>query len=246
MEPTPAQPVSVVLLASNEALTIEQEVRSFHASIIRRLPGSELIVAEDGSTDGTPGILCALKEELGIVHLSCPDRKGYARALREAALAASNDLIFFSDTGLKHDPEDFWTLYRQAGNYDLVVGRKTGRKDQLYRRLLTWGYNLFLRTTFSLREVRDADSGFRLFNRKVVDQVFRPGLRFKSLVGSEVVLRTLAAGLRYGEVPVSYAQRVGISKGMPVNSIARQIRTVLRDLRALRAELAQGRGTGLG
>ena len=46
-------PVTVIINVFNEADTIEQEIREIDAKIIRKLPGSELIVAEDGSTDGT-------------------------------------------------------------------------------------------------------------------------------------------------------------------------------------------------
>lgn len=230
-------PVSVVLLASNEAPTIVQEVRAFHEIIVQKLPGSELIVAEDGSRDGTTEVLTELKKSLDFILISCPGRKGYAQAFRDAVLATRNNLVFFSDTGLKHDPHDFWALYAKINQFDLVLGRKVDRHDQWYRRLLTWGYNTLLRAYFKQPAVHDADSGFRLFNQTVVDRVLKPGLRFKYLVGSEMVLRALAEPLRYCEVPVSYAQRVGESKGMPLHSIGRQIRTVLKDLRALKQEM---------
>jgi glycosyltransferase involved in cell wall biosynthesis len=230
-------PVSIVLLAYNEAATIEQELVSFHDAIVSRLPGSEILVAEDGSTDGTSQIVDRLATRLPLVHLSSPERLGYARALTRAVLAARNEWVFFSDTGCKHAPADFWKLYARIGDCDLVVGRKTRRRDQLYRRALSRAYNTTLRVYFDLDGVFDADSGFRLFNRQVVDRVFRPGLRFASFVGSEIVVRAILLGLRYAEVPVSYAQRAGESKGVPPRTIARQVRRVLGDLRALKREL---------
>jgi len=51
------EPVSVIMVAFNEAETIEAEVLSFYRAIVERLPGSEFIVAEDGSRDRTPEIL---------------------------------------------------------------------------------------------------------------------------------------------------------------------------------------------
>jgi glycosyltransferase involved in cell wall biosynthesis len=234
---TAGPPVSIVLLAYDEAATIERELESFHETIAARLPGSELVVAEDGSTDGTTQIIDRLAERLPLVHLSSPERLGYASALTRAVLSARSDWVFFSDTGCKHDPKDFWRLYARIGDCDLVVGRKTDRRDQLYRRALSLAYNATLRTYFGLDDVHDADSGFRLFNRQVVERVFRPGLKFRSFVGSEIVLRSILLGLRYAEVPVSYAQRTGESKGVPPRTIVRQVRRVLGDLRRLKGEL---------
>jgi glycosyltransferase involved in cell wall biosynthesis len=234
-------PVSVILLAHNEAATIERELTGFHEAIVAKLPGSELIVAEDGSTDGTTEIIQRLEGTLHVVHRFSATRLGYARALREAVLAAKNDWVFFSDTGLKHDPHDFWKLYERIGDTDLIVGRKTNRSDQLYRRALTLSFNTYLRLYFDLDNIFDADSGFRLFNRKVIDAVFRKEVTFKSLVGSEIVLRTIFAGLRYAEVPVSYSLRVGESKGMPPRTIARQIWRVVGDLAKLKRERKHAR-----
>lgn len=93
--------------------TIEAEVLEFYSEIVGKLSGSEMIVAEDGSTDGTNKILQRLSREIGIVHLTSGERKGYRRALLDAIDAANRDYIFFSDTGRKHEAADFWKLYNR-------------------------------------------------------------------------------------------------------------------------------------
>lgn len=229
-------PVSVIMVAFNEAETIEAEVLRFHRAIVERIPGSEFIVAEDGSRDQTPQILKELAARVGIIHLTSAERKGYKRALLDAVLAARNPYIFFSDSGGKHNPEEFWKLYALRKDYDLVVGRKTDRQDQFYRRCLTWSYNFAMRAYFGFPEIRDADSGFRLFNQAVVDRVLRQDLICRNLVASEIVLRTIASGLRYGEVEVSYSMRAGTSRGLPPAKIPLVILGALRAMVALRAE----------
>ncbi|MEK6376166.1 MAG: glycosyltransferase [Acidobacteriota bacterium] len=77
----PSEPVSYVLLAHNEASTIEQELRAIDAAVIRRLPGSELIVAEDGSSDGTRGVIEGLREELCLRLVVSNERKGSMKAI---------------------------------------------------------------------------------------------------------------------------------------------------------------------
>ncbi len=224
------------MVAFNEAQTIEAEVLSFHRAIVERLPGSEFIVAEDGSRDGTPRILKELAARIGIIHLTSAERKGYKRALLDAVLAARNPYIFFSDSGGKHNPEEFWKLYARRKDYDLLVGRKTDRQDQLYRRCLTWSYNFAIRAYFGFPEIRDADSGFRLFNQAVVDRVLRGDLIYGNLIASEIALRTIASGLRYGEVEVSYNTRAGISRGLPLAKIPSVILGALRAMATLKSE----------
>jgi glycosyltransferase involved in cell wall biosynthesis len=237
-----ADPVSVVMVAFNEARTIEAEVRQFHNAIVRRLPGSEFIVAEDGSADGTTQILQSLAATLGIVHVTGPQRKGYKRAFLEAVLSTRNPYVFFSDTGGKHDPQDFWKLYALRREYDLIVGRKVERRDQRYRQALTWTYNWLLRSYFGFPQIRDADSGFRLFNRAAVDQVLSRGLAYRNLIASEIVLRTIACGLRYHEVPISYAGRAGESRGLPSRKIPGVVLETLRAMVRLKAEFRSGSG----
>ena len=224
------------MVAFNEAQTIEAEVLRFHHAIVQRLPGSEFIVAEDGSTDGTSEILQELAGRIGITHLTGTERKGYKRAFLDAVLSARNPYVFFSDSGGKHNPEEFWKLYPLRREYDLIVGRKTGRKDQLYRQLLTWSYNFLLRRYFGFDAVRDADSGFRLFNRNVVDRVLRGRLIYTNLIASEIVLRSIGCGLKYCEVEVSYDMRAGESRGLPPRKIPTIALNTLRAMVHLKSE----------
>lgn len=229
-------PVSVVVNVYNEAETIEAEIREIQDKIVSRLPGSEFIVAEDGSTDGTKEIIVRLVGELGIKHSTGLERKGYTKALRDAFALAKNPYIFFSDTGNKHDSADFWKLYGYRQPDGLVVGVKTNRTDQLYRRLLTWSYNRLLSWYFGVK-VKDSDSGFRLYGREVVRKVFNEPWVNKDLIASEIVLRIIYSGFYFKEVPVSYRQRQGESRGLPLKKIPRIVLQLLAKLPRLKREL---------
>ncbi len=230
-------PISLIFLAFNEASTIEEEILSYHDKIISKLPGSEFIVAEDGSTDGTTEIIKKLVKEKGIVHLTSEERKGYKKALIDSVTFAKHNLVFLSDTGLKHDPEDFWDIYPLRNECDMIVGKKTNRQDQFYRKLFTFGYNFVIRKYFGVKNVFDCDSGFRLFNKKVVNQVYNSNkLFFKELPSSEITLRTIFSGLIYNEVPVAYFQREGESRGLPTNKLPRVILDSLKNLKKLKRE----------
>lgn len=232
-----SDPVTVVISVYNEAETIEDEIRNIYKAIVSRLPGSEFIVAEDGSTDGTKEIILKLVNELGIVHSTSNERKGYAKALRDAFKLAKCPYVFFSDTGNKHNPEEFWKLYGFCKDYGLVLGWKKGRNDQLYRQMLTWFYNKILGFYFKVK-IRDADSGFRIYRRDIVRKVFNEDWLNTNLVASEIALRVMYSGFSVKEVPVSYQQRVGPSRGLPLRKIPRVIVGVLKNFPKLKKVLS--------
>jgi dolichol-phosphate mannosyltransferase len=228
--------VAVLLLAHNEADTIAVEIRAFQETIVQRLPGAELIVAEDGSRDGTRERIEDVAREIPLRVVGGRERLGYTRAVEGALRSTDAEWVFLCDGGAKHDPEDFWALWNVRDRFDLIAGRKTGRRDQWYRRLLTVGFNFVLRLLFG-HDVHDADSGIRLLRRPVVDGVLHHTLTFTGFCSTEIVLRSIAAGFRYGEVPVSYRQRSGPSRGIPLNRLPKVIWQGLVDLFALRREL---------
>lgn len=230
------EPVSVIINVYNEAGTIEQEVREIHGEILAKLPGSELIVAEDGSTDGTKEILARLQAELGIIHSTSPERKGYARAFRDALALVRNPFVFFSDSGGKQDFREFWKLYEYRHQYGVISGIRADRTDQWYRRLLTWTYNFVLRKYFRV-ELRDADSGFRLYQAAVIRKIGNEPWINRHLVTSELALRAIYSGYQVKELPVAYRQRAGTSRGLPPKKIPRVIVRVLCNFPQLRKVL---------
>jgi glycosyltransferase involved in cell wall biosynthesis len=220
------EPVSVILNVYNEVETIEREVREIHAEIVAKLAGSEIIVAEDGSTDGTKEVLARLVAELGIVHSTAAERKGYARAFRDAVALAKQPYVFFSDTGGKQDFAEFWKLYEFRQRYGIVSGLRSGRKDQLYRRLMTWTYNFALRLYFGVN-LRDADAGFRIYQTRLLRKIANEAWVNRFLISSELALRAIYSGYEVKEVPVRYRQRAGTSRGLPLGKIPKAIVSVL-------------------
>ena len=221
----------------NEGETIEQEIRTTHKVILLRIPGSELIVAEDGSTDGTKKIISNLVDELGIIHSTSKKRKGYAKALKDAFIMAKCPYIFFTDTGNKHNTEDFWKLYSSRKDNGLVVGIKTNRTDQWYRKFLTWAYNLILSYYFKIK-LTDADAGFRLYKLEAAQKVFHENWINRDLINSEITLRIKYSGYSIKEVPIFYRQRKGESRGLPLKKMPGATYRVLRNFRQLRRTLS--------
>ena len=226
-------PVSVVLVMYNEALTAEKEIRDIYQNIVLKIPGSEFIVAEEGSSDGTTEIVKKLVKEIGITHCTSDKRKGYKRALLDALKLANKEYIFFSDTGEKHDCNEFWKLYQYCEEYGVVTGVKTNRKDQIYRRLLTWTYNKILSLYFNVK-FRDSDCGFRVYQKNPLQKILDEEIINDDLIASEILLRIYFSGHEVKEVNISYKQAMRISHNLPLKRIPGVIIRILSNFFILR------------
>lgn len=232
------QPISLVMLVYNEAGTIEKVIREYYDQVVKRIPGSEYIIAEDGSTDGTKEILARLAKETPLRLVQGRERKGYAQAFRNALSLPRNDIIFLSDSGGKNDPSDFWKLYERIDAADMVIGVRSGRQDSWFRKILTWGYNQIINLYFS-SDLKDIDSGFRLVKKKAVQETLKQNWIFPELISSEFTLRIRAKGFRIEEVPITYRSREGRSRGLPLKKIPAAIWRVISKFPILKKELWQ-------
>ena len=196
--------ISIVIPAKNE----EQGLATFLPGLRRKFPETEIIVVDDGSTDGTVQVC----QESGVTVVSHPYSKGNGAAIKTGARAASGDYLVFMDGDGQHDPDDIQKLlYKMEEGYDLVVGARSGRGSQasiarwsanaLYNSLASWMVN---------RRIEDLTSGFRAVNRKKF-------LGFLYLLPngfSYPTTSTMAffrAGYTVGFVPISVAKRLGKS-----------------------------------
>jgi len=234
-------PISLLMLVHNEAPVIEGVVRDYHREVIGRLPGSEFIVVEDGSRDGTTEILDGLRGELGLTVIHRDERRGYTAAMREALSLPKHDLVFFSDSDGQHDPRDFWKLANRIRTADLVIGVKSPRRDPWYRIVISRVFNALIAAMFGLR-VSDINSGFRLMTRRLVDDLLRDEWRLRACIASELTIRAHCRGYAIAEVPVRHRARpFGRSKGLPLSKIPRAVAHIVRELLVLRRMARDGR-----
>ena len=179
----------------------------FLRCVVDRLPGSELIVAEDGSTDGAPRFFAAYALDPRLRPSSCRPPQGLCPFLDGRSLPREQSLHFYSDR-LQFCPADSGRCTSGEG-FDLVTGRRVGRNDQCYASL-------------DLRLQRLAATGlqgrhpgcgqrFQALQSPRRRRVF-PRLGFKDLVGSELVLRTIRAGLLMARWPWTI-NRDGTNRG---------------------------------
>lgn len=228
--------ISLVFPVHNESFIIEQTIRNYWAELESRVEDLELIVAEDGSTDDTKGVVERLAKELPIkVHMS-NERKGYQRAVVDAIGHATKEWLFVVDSDYQFAAIDFWRLEPYRRTHDVILGMKSPRRDPLYRIILSRGYNFLLRL-FCDVPYRDMDTGFRLLRRTVAEEL-APGVRHMSFFTAEFVVRAHHAGHEIVEIPVPhYERKIGSTSIFYVSKLFLICLRQFLGLLQLRAEL---------
>ena len=201
--------VSIVIPVYNEAGTI--------ATVLDRVrtaptPGLEkdIVVVDDGSTDGTADALRAVSQD-GLTCLVHQENRGKGAALRTGFARATGDLVLVQDADLEYDPEDYPKLLRPLvdGKADVVFSSRFLGGDA-HRVLYFWhavGNRIvtLLSNTLSNLNLTDIESGYKAFRRDVLARIDleENGFGFEP----EVVAKVARLGCRVYEVGVSYAGR---------------------------------------
>ncbi len=202
-----AQPsLSVLLPVHNGADTIEQVLSHVHGEIAKPL-GAELIICEDGSTDGTDRILVDMAAKYPVRLITDPHRKGYAGAVKDGLSQVRTQAVFFSDSDGQYSPRDFWRLWPYIQEYDIVIGRKVKRREPLHRVLLSRGFHVLAKALFSI-PLKDIDCGFRLIRQEVLEGVLPEVRSLPYSFWAEFTILAYRRGFRIIEVPVSHSSRL--------------------------------------
>src|SRR5262249_12063244 len=150
--------LSVFFPAHNEAESLARTVTSAVTALERLgLQDLEIILVDDGSTDGTAAIaqrLAAKDSRIRLVHH--PMNRGYGAALRSGFAAARRDWIFYTDSDGQFDLSDIDRLLPYARDFDAVVGYRIRRSDHPMRRVNQALWSGLVRRMLGV-DVRDVD-----------------------------------------------------------------------------------------
>jgi glycosyltransferase involved in cell wall biosynthesis len=199
--------LSVLIPVYNEVRTIDEILRL----VTDEPTEKEVVVVDDGSTDGTREKLRAWDGRNGVRVIFQPGNLGKGRAVRTALEAAKGEILVIQDADLEYDPAEYPRLLRpiEAGRADVVFGsRFVGSSEhrvqnfwhQQGNRLLTLISNVVTGLNLS-----DMATCYKAFHRRVV-----PSLDLQSKgfgVDAEITAKVARGGFRIFEVPVSYFGR---------------------------------------
>jgi dolichol-phosphate mannosyltransferase len=212
----------LILPTYNEAENIDPLVRAVLPQLEAAGVPHTVLIVDDSSPDGTGEIADRLAAELEPVRvLHRPQKEGLGRAYLSGfgvALDEGADLVLEMDSDFSHDPADLPRLIGAAREADLVLGSRYvqggGVEDWgLIRRTLSRGGSWYARAMLRV-PVRDLTGGFKCFRREVLEalalhDVHADGYGFQI----ELTYRTIQAGFRVLELPITFRERrMGSSK----------------------------------
>lgn len=168
--------LSVVIPCFDEMANLQKgTLEKVHAYLTRHKYSFELIVVDDGSSDGSREFVRKFAKEHESVHLVENSHSGKAAAVTAGVLFAKGELILFTDMDQATPIEELTNLlpYFDKG-YDIVIGSRTGRRrgSPLSRRIMSKSAIILRSLIVGLPLIRDTQCGFKMFTKKAATDIF--------------------------------------------------------------------------
>lgn len=203
--------ISVVIPAFNEASQIRSVVTELRGLLGDQNLLLELVVVDDGSTDGTAAAASAAGARV-IQHRS---NRGYGAALKTGILAAKYDVIAIIDADGTYPAEYLPEMLKELEHFDMVVGARTGNNVHipLVRRPAKWVLKK-LANYVTNAHIPDLNSGLRIFRREIAIQYFSI-LPDQFSFTTTITLAMHCDKYAVSYLPIDYRRRQGRSKIVP-------------------------------
>jgi glycosyltransferase involved in cell wall biosynthesis len=215
--------VSAFFPCYNDEATIGSVVETTATTLDRIGADGEIIVVNDGSSDGSERVLKQLTEtEPRLRVVTHEHNRGYGGALLSGFGSATKQWVFYTDGDGQFDPSELELLVaRAADDVDVVQGYKLNRADNLARKVIGRVYHRFVSFVFGLR-IRDTDCDFRLIRRSKLERVQLE--KTTGVICVELVRKLQDAGARFTEVGVHHSPRThGRSQFFKLSSVVRTL-----------------------
>ena len=210
--------VTIVLPVYNEVEHLVPEVERVRRSMDSSGYSYEIIIVDDGSTDGS-GELAATIEGARLIRFA--QNRGSGSARKAATTAARGRITVWTDVDMSYPNETMPALVKELEGYDQVVGARRTEEGTLKGLRVPAKWFIRKLASFLARtKIPDLNSGFRAFRTDVARQYLRhlpPGF---SCV-TTMTMTFLANGYSVKYIPIDYAKRAGSSKFHPLNDTRR-------------------------
>lgn len=228
--------LTLLMPVYNEAESIEKTIKKYYEIISQKI-SCDILICEDGSTDGTKEVLRKLQNELNLNLVMGDKRKGYPKAAKDALSLVKTPIVFFIDSDGQYDPAEFYTGIKFFPEFDVLIGRRRIQNEKFYRIMLTRGFNFLLRIIFHI-PTHDADCGFRIIKKEVIEAVIDDVHSLPYSFTAEFLVRAHKKGFKIKEMPIEHFPReFGESQVYPVSKLPKIIIAQIIGLIKLRMEL---------
>jgi glycosyltransferase involved in cell wall biosynthesis len=216
---------SVIIPTYNEREGIPQVIESLQS--LRKQHGNqwEIIIVDDGSTDGTPELIKNLQDVVLVRH---PFNRGYGAAIKTGIRHAQYNTLIISDADGTYPLHDIPRLLAQLSKSDMAVGAR-GNNDSnipLARRPAKWMLNKLANYLTGIK-IPDLNSGFRAMKKDVVMKFIHllpDGFSFTTTITLAMLTNDYAVEF----IPIEYKMRSGRSKIRPIRDTLNFLQLIIR------------------
>jgi glycosyltransferase involved in cell wall biosynthesis len=205
--------LSVLIPIYNERRTLREIVQRVLSQDIEGVDEMEVVLVDDGSTDGSADIIRELHQEHPkcILPILLDENQGKGNAIRTAIQAANGDIAIVQDADLEYDPADYPTVLQPIldGDADVVYGSRFADREE--RRVLYFRHTLancfltFVSNWFTDLNLTDMETCYKAFRLQVAKTI---PIRSKGFgIEPELTAKFAKRKLRIFEVPISYHGR---------------------------------------
>jgi glycosyltransferase involved in cell wall biosynthesis len=224
--------VDAVVPVYNECDVLALSIKKLHEHLATNVPYSwRIVIADNGSTDGTADVGDRLTDELDRVEVLRIGRKGRGHALRTAWLGSRADIVSYMDADLSTQLDVYCALIAAIADegHDLAIGRRLGPGAtvvgrRLVREVASRGYNTITRLAFGT-SVMDAQCGFKAISRAAADRLLPQVVDEEWFFDTELLIRAEQSGCAIKQVPVHWVD--------DQSSHVKIVHTAMQDLKGI-------------
>ena len=194
----------------------------------------EVIIVDDGSSDGTGQIADEIADREGRVKVVHHEGNlGYGAALQSGFKAATKELIFYTDGDGQFDMNEMPPLLALMEQYDIVSCYRLNRRDSIIRKINGWCWTRLVCLMFGLK-IRDIDCAFKLYKREIFDKIELSSTG--ALIDAEILARAARKGCRITQKGVHHYPRTsGEQSGANIRVVLRAFKELFKLQRRIRS-----------
>lgn len=217
--------LTIAIPAYNEAGSIEKVVNDALAAAKNLAVDYEILVVDDGSTDGTGALVKKISLISPITLISHPKNQGFSGAIKSCYQKATKELVFLLPADGQIHAGDCRLFLTKVNRADAVVGYRKNNPEPWSRRFNSFVFHTVYRTLFGVR-LREISTSI-LWRKKVLDSINITAIPRSALIEPEVVYKAWKQGFRFAQVAIPYYPR---TTGKPKGSNPFMICMTLKEL----------------
>ncbi|MCX6731172.1 MAG: glycosyltransferase family 2 protein [Candidatus Roizmanbacteria bacterium] len=199
--------ISILLPVYNEVSVIESVIQEWSYELTRQKMSFELVICEDGSSDGTSQLLRKIQKKYSLVLNQKKARRGYGDAIIDGIKMAQSEYIVSIDSDGQCDASDFRKFWDSKNKSDIVIGWRTKRLDAPQRKLFSLLFKVVFNMLFPCN-IHDPSAPFVLYKKKTVLPYIKYIRYLKEGFWWGFIATAVTNGLTVSELPMNHRNRL--------------------------------------